>query len=220
VKSRSKLDITWQDIELVVFDLDGTVIDSAINSTNIVNRMLKRRLIPVEVSSEQIRGLLSYGAEAIASNWIKNEEVHKLAEEFRALYKEETTLASQVYPGARDFLASLRRRDIKCAICSNKPIGLCLRVLEDADLQGFFQIVIGGDSLAEKKPSPAPLIEVARMAGVCLERSLFLGDSKVDWTASRIAGMAYLHHKNGYEGIDKSEQFRSFDYYELVETIQ
>ena len=220
MKSCCKLNIAWQDIELVVFDLDGTVVDSAINSLNIVNRMLQRRSIDDEVRIEQIRGLLSYGAAAIAGNWIKTEEADRLAEEFRTLYKEEATLESQVYPGAKDFLAALRRRNIKCAICSNKPIGLCLKVLEDTGLQECFQIVLGGDSLKEKKPSAAPLIEVARIARTCIERSLFLGDSQVDWMAANSAGMAYLHHKNGYERLDKNKQVRGFDYYALIESSQ
>ena len=101
-------------------------------------------------------------------------------------------------PGAREFLDWLRERDVKLAIITNKPSQFIEPLLEEKGLAGYFQWLIGGDTLPQQKPDPAALVWVMREAGVSADASLFVGDSRNDVRAAKAASVPCAALTYGY----------------------
>ena len=104
-------------------------------------------------------------------------------------------------------------------ICSNKPYGLCIQVLNDIDLVDKFKVVIGGDSLPTMKPEPESLEAVISMLGFQNHQGMFLGDSQYDFKAAKRAGITYMHHKLGYEKNPDPKNSLEYTYAELVKSL-
>jgi phosphoglycolate phosphatase len=105
---------------------------------------------------------------------------------------------SRLYPGVRDFLAALQARGLPMALITNKPARFVPPLLRSFELDGFFGLTLGGDSLAEKKPHPAPLLHAAAHFGVAPARCLMVGDSRHDIEAARRAGCPVAAVTYGY----------------------
>jgi phosphoglycolate phosphatase len=103
-----------------------------------------------------------------------------------------------VYPGVRECLDWLRERDVKLAIITNKPAQFIEPLLEEKGLAGYFQWLIGGDTLPQQKPDPAALVWVMREAGVSADASLFVGDSRNDVRAAKAASVPCAALTYGY----------------------
>ena len=200
--------------KLAIFDLDGTLVDSLPNNVSIVEKMLLRRGHKTNLCPEEMKRTVSRGAPIIAQTWFSGEIEKDVVREFRKLYAEEKTDPNQVYRGARDYIHTLKEKGWLCAICSNKPEELCRVVLRDVHLQNSFDLIVGGDSLRERKPSPMPLRFICSRLDIAIHESIFLGDSSLDMQAAEGAGMKYLHHKYGYETVGL-KSLDEFDFEEL-----
>lgn len=192
-------------IRLVAFDLDGTLVDSVPDLATAVDAMLDDM------------GLGSAG-EARVRDWVGNGS-HKLVE--RALHHAtgkspdtrqlETSHArflhhyglapskrTRVFPGVRDALAALHERGLPLVVITNKPYAFIAPILETLQLADYFAMAVGGDSLPQKKPDPAPLLHVADHFGVVPSACLMVGDSRHDIEAGRRAGFRTLAVPYGY----------------------
>nr|WP_299240861.1 phosphoglycolate phosphatase [uncultured Halomonas sp.] len=194
-----------EGIRLVAFDLDGTLIDSIPDLAAAVDVMLiERELTPA-------------GA-ALVRNWVGNGS-RKLIE--RALryttdgMPDEATLnaahiaflehygrapfaRTRVYPGVKEALMALKQRDLILVLVTNKPHAFVSPILEALGLAEYFELTLGGDSLAQKKPDPAPLLYIANRFGVPCEQCLMVGDSRHDMEAGKRAGFRTLAVPYGY----------------------
>ncbi|MBF8746081.1 phosphoglycolate phosphatase [Pseudomonas putida] len=190
---------------LVMFDLDGTLIDSVPDLAAAVDRMLLELGRP-PAGLEAVRHWVGNGAQVLVrralAGAIEHDDVDDaLAEQGLALFMEayaESHELTQVYPGVKDTLAWLRKRGVEMALITNKPERFVGPLLDQMKLGRYFRWIIGGDTLPQKKPDPAALLFVMQMAGVSPTQSLFVGDSRSDVLAAKAAGVQCVGLSYGY----------------------
>lgn len=190
----------------IVFDLDGTLIDSAPDIHATANRVLEEAGLQA-VSLQVVRGFIGRGVGHLVACLLRAQgrpgegaEQAAMAARFEVLYDEAVTL-TRVYPGVREALAALTEARHLLGICTNKPERPTRAVLRHLGLADRFAIVIGGDSLPQRKPDPAPLhAAFAALGG----GGLYVGDSEVDAETALRAGVPFALFTEGYRhaGID------------------
>jgi phosphoglycolate phosphatase len=196
----------------LLFDLDGTLADTAPDLTRALNRVLSTLDRP-EVTLENTRNWIGNGMRRLLERALAAEGEEKASPEFvdqgvalfELLYAKAVWADSGCYPGVVDGLAELKRMGYKMGCVTNKP-RLCTGVLlEHSGLVNFFEVVVAGDDLVETKPAPAPLLHAADQLDVNPEDCVVIGDSRNDVDAARAAGMAVLLVTWGYhQGLELS----------------
>ena len=189
-------------LEAVVFDLDGTLVDSAPGLHMAAGAMLADLGLPCPDLATVI-SFIGQGAPKLVERcllWARAapgdhpEALATFLRHYEADPKAETT----VYPGARELLEALRARGLRLGLCTNKPEAPTRAMLAALSL-GPFDAVLGGDSLPVRKPDPAPLLRVIADLGTVPGAVLYVGDSETDWRTARAAGVAYVHVAGGYQ---------------------
>jgi len=190
---------------LVMFDLDGTLMDSVPDLAAAVDKMLM--LLGREPAGiDRVRDWVGNGSRVLVRRALAGQLQHEgvadeLADEALALFMQAYSGGHElttVYPGVRECLDWLRERDVKLAIITNKPSQFIEPLLEENGLAGYFQWLIGGDTLPQQKPDPAALVWVMREAGVSPNASLFVGDSRNDVRAAKAASVPCAALTYGY----------------------
>lgn len=182
----------------VVFDLDGTLIDSLPDVANAANALLAERGLP-SLPQSQIAGFVGLGERVfldrlIAASDLDDAEYDTLLDRFIAHYKASTS-DTRLFPGAIEAVTALRAAGCAIGLCTNKPAGPLAAVLEALDLSHLFDAVIAGDTLAVRKPNPAPLHHVLRTLGAT--QAVYVGDSPVDAETAQHAGVPFLLFTEG-----------------------
>ncbi len=200
----------------VLFDLDGTLIDSAPDIHALANRILAAEGA-APLSLEEARGFVGRGAPAFvarmrAARGLPEAEEPRLLEAFLRGYDGAVGL-TRPYPGAPEALEALKAAGHPMAICTNKPEAPARAVLAHLGLDRFFPVTLGGDSVARKKPDPLMLEEARAALGA--ERAVFVGDSDVDAETAERARLPFLLHTNGYrsspvEALPHRARFSAF----------
>jgi len=186
------------NIRLVIFDLDGTLIDSAEDIALHVGRVY-RELKGKDVPADEVKRNIGDGARSLLSNFFQGQELEEALERFLHYYISEPVIHTKPYEGVMETLEGLKERGILLAVATNKPHAITLEVLKRLRMLHYFDEVLGADLLPEKKPSPLPLLEIAKRLGVPPELGLMVGDSENDILAGRRAGMLTAHARWGYK---------------------
>jgi phosphoglycolate phosphatase len=190
---------------LVMFDLDGTLVDSVPDLAAAVDKTLLVLGRPV-AGVEQVRDWVGNGARVLVRRALAGGMEHEHIDEaqteqalelFLQHYAESHTLTT-VYPGVRKTLKWLREQNIEMAIVTNKPERFVAPLLDEKGLGGFFRWIVGGDTLAQQKPDPAALLYVLQLARVDGAQALFVGDSRNDVRAAKAAGVPCVAMSYGY----------------------
>lgn len=198
---------------LVIFDLDGTLVDTVPDIAAALNAALADLQLPT-VSTDNVRCWVGNGARVLCGRAISRsavdqadpEAANELLSRFLERYGERTCAASRIYDGVSDLLEWLYAQDVKLAIATNKPIRHTEILLDALALRSQFGIVLGGDSAARKKPDPAPLHECLRYFALNPQDALMVGDSENDIAAARAAGIDSVCVTYGYnQGRDVRE---------------
>lgn len=193
-------------IDCVIYDLDGTLIDSAL----VVQSILNRRRIQLNKSPLDRSALvpwLSLGGEELitAALELNPEQVEAELHNFRAHYAASPTPADSVYPGVHEVLNQLERAGVRLAVCTNKPRFLAKKVLVETQLWDRFAFVSAGGDLPVKKPHPQTLQVCLDAFGANPARTLYVGDSLIDQKLCRALGVSFVHFLPGYDdGIEAS----------------
>ena len=188
--------------DAVIFDLDGTLIDSAEAITLIAGRFLAEQNVP-PISIDEARGFVGNGGDVFARRMLRARGLTADGPEgdahvvrFFELYAAAPGEENPAYPGAEAMLDALA--GLALGMCTNKPYAPTLNVLDALGWRGRFGSVVAGDTLAVKKPDPVPLFHTIRELGVPQERVLFVGDREVDTETALAAGIDYALHTKGY----------------------
>lgn len=175
----------------IIFDLDGTLIDSARLTGAIIDQMLAQRGVQVRADRDLIRAMDAVGGQAMIAAVLgphcSNPEAEITA--FRALHRTIATPADLPFPGVSDALAALHSSGIGMAICSNKPQDLCEKILGDLGLAPHFTAIIGSAPHRRRKPAPdGAHLALAALGGNHTD-TLYCGDSLVDLATAEAAGL-------------------------------
>lgn len=185
----------------LVFDLDGTLIDSAPDIHAAANRVFGAHG-HAPFAFDTVRGFIGNGVGVLVSRLLASRGLRadgplhaSMVAEFIALYEDAFAL-TRLYPGVAEALNSLVAAGHPMAICTNKPAGPAHAALRHFGLVKHFPVVIGGDSMDQRKPHPAPLH--AAIAGLGTAHALFIGDSEVDAETAHAAGVPLALFTRGY----------------------
>jgi len=196
--------------EMVLIDLDGTLVDSVPDLAWCVDETMKALDMPTR-GEDKVRNWVGNGVPRLIEralidqlDGVPDAELYAKAEPiFLALYADNYSKRSRLYPAVIDGLTWLKSQGIKLGCVTNKAEQFTLPILKTMGLYEFFDIVISGDTLPLKKPDPAPLLHGAKFFGVAPQNAMMIGDSISDVKASRAAGFSIVCLSYGYNhGID------------------
>ena len=195
--------------ELIMFDLDGTLIATAPEICDAVNHTLSHFNL-VEVTQQQVNDWIGYGTrelliQALASSGgvsvtsvRESDTLQSIAEEFGVHYRRCCGTRSYLYPQVRETLTQLRAQGVKLVVVTNKEERYTRTVLDAHQLMPLLDWVISGDSLPTKKPHPGGILACLEKFGVANDRALFVGDSSIDVATARNAGIKVWALPYGY----------------------
>jgi phosphoglycolate phosphatase len=218
--------------KLLIFGLDGTLINSAPDLALSINHML-RKLEREPFAEETINGWVGNGALKLVQRALSgNIDVDVALDQgfvddalkiFFSFYAKNLCKNTVAYPNVLDTLLSLQDKGYRLAIVTNKPHAFVDPLLEGLGLTDLFELILGGDSLKEKKPSPAPLLHVAKTLDVEVKKCLMIGDSKNDILAANACNMHSVGVTYGYNYGQKIDVFEPSyvidDFAELLEVL-
>jgi phosphoglycolate phosphatase len=187
--------------DVVAFDLDGTLADTGDDLAAALNHALVRLGRP-EVPVETVRHLVGHGARALLRRGLAatGEAGEELVEAgfplFIDYYRGHICVGTRPYDGLEAALDALKAEGIRLALCTNKAESLTFALLDALGWRGRFDAVVGGDTLAVRKPDPAPLLDAVARAGG--GRAAFVGDSITDADTARAAGLPFVAVSFGF----------------------
>jgi len=210
---------------LVVFDLDGTLIDSAPDMHRAVNLMLDG-LGCAPLSLPDIRSMVGDGASALiaralaARQCVTVDPAEALAL-FLEHYEAEPTAFTRTFPDVHTTLERLRAYGLMLALCTNKPARLTGMILERLEIEEFFVRVIAGDSLPFRKPDPRALLAVLTGFDTPSAATIMVGDSEVDAATAQAAGVPFILMTYGYHRgpIDGISSIATLDHFHELATL-
>ncbi|PKR81406.1 phosphoglycolate phosphatase [Brumimicrobium salinarum] len=198
--------VNFKDKELIIFDFDGTLINSIPDLTLAINKMLSHFKFSTLTITE-VTPFIGNGAKPLVKRALdaamKKEgsievDFKEAFDIYLAAYKEITCKDTFMYPGVLDTLNYLKEKEYKMVICTNKPMEFVEPILDTLKIKDFFQLWIGENSLAEKKPSALPLLHLVEEMNSSIEKSIMIGDSKNDILAAQNAKMDSIGATYGY----------------------
>ena len=188
-------------IKAVIFDLDGTLVDSAADIAEAVNRLFDALQLP-RVEPALVRSWIGDGVRALVATALAHhgseEPIERALPLFMTGYHDCLLRSPRLYPGVREALQALQQAQLPMAICTNKPVDLVPPLLQHLGIAGYFPVIIGGGSLPQRKPDPAPLLASAAGLGVPVAQCLMVGDSGTDHGAAMAAAMPVALVRYGY----------------------
>ena len=193
----------------ILFDLDGTLVDTAPDLMRAHNHVMKKFGYPTK-STEEIRNLVGQGAGAMLgrSIWgqakkefgkVQDEEIKKeMVKDFVDFYGKNIVNESTLVNGVKEFLIWCKEKNISMAVCTNKQEHLAIDLLKKIGIYDFFEYVAGHNTFDYCKPDPRHLTSVVEILEGDIKKSLMIGDSETDANAAKNAGMPVILLEDGY----------------------
>ena len=209
-----------KQIFTILFDLDGTLVDTAPDLMHAHNHVMKKFGYPTK-STEEIRNLVGQGAGAMLgrSIWgqakkefgkVQDEKVKKeMVKDFVDFYGKNIVNESTLINGVRDFLVWAKEKNISMGVCTNKQEHLAVDLLKKIGIFDFFEYVAGHNTFNYCKPDPRHLTSVIEILNGNVQRSLMIGDSETDANAAKEAGMPLILLEDGYTEKNTSEIYHN-----------
>ena len=176
-------------VRAIIFDLDGTLIDSKLDLIHSVNAMLAEMKRP-QLAAETVSGYIGHGAPQLVARALggtaTEEELKHALQFFLGYYEEHKMDNTCAYPDVPETLAQLNH--LPMAVLTNKPERISVRILNSMGLARYFRVIYGGNSFESKKPDPFGANKILQELGVAAREALIVGDSEVDVQTARNAG--------------------------------
>jgi len=193
--------------EAIVWDLDGTLVDSAPDLATALNTVLDMRGF-ANHSLETVRTMIGNGVPKLIERGfnaigvrLDAEQLEQLIPIFVKVYSECATEQTRPYPGIVETLEQLQAMNIPMGVCTNKPEALSRQILDGLNLSRFFNSVVGGDTTSTRKPDPQPVLRCLQELATEPKAGLMIGDSTVDVGAARAAGVEVGVVPWGYRSV-------------------
>jgi len=204
-----------QRLRVVLFDMDGTLLDTAPDMVSALNHLRHEHdLAPLPYG--MVRSAVSHGAARVVKIGFESagaEEFARLQQRFLEIYRGALSEHTRLFPGMPAVLDELDARGLKYGIVTNKAAWLTEPLLAQLQLRSRFVCVVSGDTLAERKPHPLPLLHAAALAGVAPQACVYVGDALRDVEAAHAAGMPALVANYGYLRPDEDTRAWGGDFY-------
>jgi phosphoglycolate phosphatase len=209
-----------KQIFTVLFDLDGTLVDTAPDLMRAHNHVMKKFGYPTK-STEEIRNLVGQGAGAMLgrSIWgqakkefgkVQNEKIKKeMIDAFIDYYGKNIINESTLINGVKEFLKWCKEKNISMAVCTNKQEHLAIDLLKKIGIYDYFEYVAGSNTFDYCKPDPRHLTNVIEILGGEIKRSIMIGDSETDANAGKNAGIPVILLKDGYTEKNTAEIYHN-----------
>ena len=205
----------------LVFDLDGTLIDSKMDLIHSVNAMLTE-MGRAKLSDEVISSYIGHGAPLLVSRALggvaKEDELSRGLTYFLDYYEEHKLDNTCLYPETVETLAKLSEQKIAMAVLTNKPVKISVRILEALGVAKYFRLIYGGNSFETKKPDPLGAKAILGEFGIPAGQSMMIGDSEVDIQTARNANMIATAVNYGF-GIHDREQHPADIYLDRISDL-
>jgi len=193
--------------DAIVWDLDGTLIDSAPDLATALNTLLNEQgQHGLTVAS--VRTMIGSGVAKLierayraAGNPIDPDASDSLLPRFMEIYSACATDDTELIPRAREVLSHFYHAGLRQGLCTNKPYAVTKQILDSLDIAGFFSSIVGGDSTSQKKPHPLPLQTCLEELETSPDAAVMIGDSGADVGAARAAGVPVILVPDGYTGV-------------------
>jgi len=204
----------------ILFDLDGTLVDTAPDLMRAHNHVMKKFGYPTK-STEEIRNLVGQGAGAMLgrSIWgqakkefgkVQDEKIKKeMVKDFVDFYGKNIVNESTLINGVKDFLFWCKEKKISMAVCTNKQEHLAVDLLKKIGINDFFEYVAGHNTFDYCKPDPRHLTSVIEILGGDIEKTLMIGDSETDANAAKSAGIPVILLEDGYTEKNTTEIYHN-----------
>ena len=204
----------------IIFDLDGTLVDTAPDLMRAHNHVMKKFGYPTK-STEEIRNLVGQGAGAMLgrSIWgqakkefgkVQDEKIKKeMVKNFIDFYGKNIVNESTLINGVKEFLIWCKEKKISMAVCTNKQEHLAIDLLKKIGINDFFEYVAGHNTFEYCKPDPRHLTSVIEILGGDIKKSLMIGDSETDANAAKNAGIPIILLEDGYTEKNTSEIYHN-----------
>lgn len=207
--------------KLIVFDLDGTLIDSKHLVIKILNSLREEKGLN-KLNPDKILSTLSLGGISMIKKTLETSEneTEKFLQKFRTIYSKTKTPISLIYNNVPETLTYLKNKQYLIAICSNKPINLISNTLRDTNLDHFFNFIVGEDQKSLPKPNPERILKCIKFFNLKKSDVVFIGDSKVDQLAAQNSKVDFIFFEKGYDdGVDKSKLPYSISDFKEIKNI-
>ncbi|MEO9968798.1 MAG: HAD-IA family hydrolase [Hyphomonadaceae bacterium] len=198
----------------IVFDLDGTLVDTAPDLVAALNVSLINAGLN-GVPQGAVQGQIGLGSKAMLEEALRlqdkqmsDAEIDAMRNVFLGHYADNTANKSTPYPGVIDALNRLEKAGAAFAICTNKPQGLADTLLNELQLRDRFRAIVGSDSVLARKPDPSHLLKTIELAAGKPQSAIMIGDSNPDEKAAQNAGLPFVFIPFGYGPIDQSDRPR------------
>ena len=189
-------------IELLIFDLDGTLADTKLDLAHAVNAARLHFGLP-PLDNELVYSYVGNGAPVLIRKVMgpdySEAEIQLALEHFLSHYREHMLDSTTLYPGVRESLDRLRAAGVRLAVLTNKPEKISQDILAGLGVGGHFFRICGGNHIVQKKPDPAGVWILLEETGIPKERALMVGDSAVDVLTARNAGIAVCGVTYGFQ---------------------
>jgi phosphoglycolate phosphatase len=209
-----------KQIFTILFDLDGTLVDTAPDLMKAHNHVMKKFGYPTK-STEEIRNLVGQGAGAMLgrSIWgqakkefgkVQNEKIKKeMIDAFVDYYGKNIINESTLINGVKEFLKWCKEKNISMAVCTNKQEHLAIDLLKKIGIYDYFEYVAGSNTFDYCKPDPRHLTNVIEILGGEIKRSIMIGDSETDANAGKNAGIPVVLLEDGYTEKNTTEIYHN-----------
>jgi phosphoglycolate phosphatase len=209
-----------KQIFTILFDLDGTLVDTAPDLMRAHNHVMKKFGYPTK-STEEIRNLVGQGAGAMLgrSIWgqakkefgkVQNEKIKKeMIDAFVDYYGKNIINESTLINGVKEFLKWCKEKNISMAVCTNKQEHLAIDLLKKIGIYNYFEYVAGSNTFDYCKPDPRHLTNVIEILGGEIKRSIMIGDSETDANAGKSAGIPVVLLEDGYTEKNTTEIYHN-----------
>ena len=177
--------------KLIIFDLDGTIVDSDPTVLSIVNLLRQKRGLE-SLKYSNAKDALALGGESLVSQLIPNADIKNVLHEFRSSYLNWSLKDERMFPFVRDFLNLLKKKKYLLSIVTNKPKVLVNKVLKHHDIENLFDHIITGCDVSDKKPNPEGLFKTINFFKLQKKEVLYIGDNIIDYQASVNADINFM----------------------------